>query len=67
MDTAQPSLAKRLQESGVARGGHAYDLANRRRIPNHALAIRIFKATGVKLGPLEQLPDDVVRALAEQG
>jgi hypothetical protein len=65
MDNANPSLAKRLQDSGIARGGYAYDIANGRRIPNHRLALRIYRATGVKLGPLSGLPDEAVQAFAE--
>jgi hypothetical protein len=56
-------LAKRLQDAGVARGGYAYDIANGRRIPNHRLALRIFRATGDKLGPLADVSDDAIAAL----
>lgn len=63
MDTASPSLAKRLQEAGVANGGYAYDIANGRRIPNPALAIRIFKATGERLGPISGLSDADIAVL----
>ena len=62
MDTATPSLAKQLQDAKIANGGYAYDIANGKRIPNHNLALRIFKATGVKLGPIANVSD---AALAE--
>lgn len=63
MDTATPSLAKRLQDAKIANGGYAYDIANGRRVPNHSLAIRIFRATGVKLGPIAALADDDIAVL----
>jgi hypothetical protein len=62
MDTATPSLAKQLQDAKIANGGYAYDIANGKRIPNHSLALRIFKATGAKLGPIANVSD---AALAE--
>ena len=63
MNDATPSLAKRLLDAGVAKGGHAYDLANGRRIPNAPLALRIFRAVGVKLGPVANLSDDEIAVL----
>lgn len=63
MNDATPSLAKRLLDAGVAKGGHAYDLANKRRIPNPALAVRIYRAVGVKLGPIADLSDDEIAVL----
>lgn len=63
MDTATPSLAKQLQDAKIANGGYAYDIANGRRVPNHSLAIRIFRATGAKLGPIENLTDDDIAVL----
>ena len=63
MVDASPSLAKRLLDAGVAKGGHAYDLANGRRIPNPALAVRIFRALGVKLGPVANLSDEEIAVL----
>lgn len=63
MDNADTSFAKMLQDSGVARGGYAYDIANGRRVPNQRLALRIFRATGRKLGPIANLPDETIQVL----
>lgn len=63
MDTTTPSFAKQLQDAGLARGGYAYDIANGKRVPNQKLALRIFRATGAKLGPVAPLTDAEIALL----
>lgn len=65
MDNVDTSFAKQLQDSGVARGGYAYDIANGRRVPNQKLALRIFRATGRKIGPIANLPDETIAVLEQ--
>jgi len=45
---------RRLKRLGIS-APYASQLANRRRAPGLILALRIWRATGVKLGPIEGL------------
>jgi hypothetical protein len=65
MDNPDTSFAKQLQDSGVARGGYAYDIANGRRVPNQRLALRIYRATGRKIGPIADLSDETIAVLEQ--
>lgn len=62
MDSVSPSLAGRLHSLGVA-NGYAYDIANGKRQPSQKLAVRIFRETGLKLGPVAGLSDDEIAVL----
>lgn len=62
METPTPSLAARLHEIGVA-NGYAYDIANGKRAPSQKLAVRIFRSTGLKLGPVADLSDAEIAVL----
>lgn len=54
MQNASPSVALQLVSLGVA-NGYAYDIANGKRQPSQKLAVRIFRETGLKLGPIAAL------------
>lgn len=45
--STENTLARSLTEKVGVKGGHAYDLANGRRTPSLALALRIEKALGI--------------------
>lgn len=57
------ALAKTIRATGI-KSGHAYDIASGRRRPSEKLAVELFRATGLKLGPVEGLPDADIDALA---
>jgi len=44
--------------------GYAHDLATGRRQPSLALALRILKATGDKLGPFKDASPSQIKALS---
>lgn len=54
--------AKRLQELGVSKP-YSHQLASGARTPSPALALRIFDATGWRLGRLKTASDEDIRAL----
>jgi len=58
----QPSVAKQIMEVGVGRS-LAYMLANGSRAPGLGLAVRIYRATGHKLGPLKDATPAQIKAL----
>lgn len=59
METASPSLAVRLVQSGIIAPGSGtfYDIVSGRRKPSAKLAVQIFRETGEKFGPLAGLTD----------
>lgn len=59
-----PSLAQRLMERGVKKS-HAYALASGN--PGVGAAIRAFRRTGIKLGPIEHATDDEIAVLERFG
>jgi hypothetical protein len=63
MDEKTPSLAMRLQSAGVKKS-HAYMIAWGKRAPSLPLAIRIHAAIGEKLGPVANMTDAQIKALA---
>jgi hypothetical protein len=61
MDEAtEPSLALRLMEKGVPKS-HAYALAGGK--PSIPVAVRIWRRTGIKIGPLADASDDEVEVI----
>lgn len=56
-------LARTIRASGI-KSGHAYDIASGRRRPSEKLAVQLFRATGLKLGPVAEMPDSDIEALA---
>lgn len=62
MSASAEPLHKRLRSMGIAEG-YSYDIANGKRQPSQRLAIRIWRELGEKLGPVRNLPDDVIAAL----
>lgn len=59
---ASPDIACRLRELGVNRS-YAWQIANGKREPSQRLAVRIFRATGLKLGPVADLSDEEIAVL----
>lgn len=53
------SLAQRLMAAGVHKS-HAYQLAQK---SSPRVALRIFKRTGIRIGPLEQATDEEIKVL----
>lgn len=62
MSTQEPSVALRLLELGVP-NGYAYDIANGKRKGSLALALRIFRESGLKVGRLTGLNDNEIAVL----
>lgn len=61
MDKAKPlSLAQRLMRAGVAKS-HAYQLATGS--PSVTVAIRTFRRTGIKIGPISEASDAEIAVL----
>jgi hypothetical protein len=61
--TSETAIIERLRGIGISKS-YAHELANRKRKPSDVLAIRIFRETGLKLGPIEHAADDDIDALA---
>ena len=59
---ASPDIALRLREIGVNRS-YAWQIANDKRAPSQKLAVRIFRETGLKLGPVADLSDPEIAVL----
>lgn len=59
----QSAVAKTIRAAGI-KSGHAYDIAGGRRSPSEKLALELYRATGLKLGPLIDLNDNDVDQLA---
>lgn len=59
---ASPDIALKLREIGVNRS-YAWQIANGKRPPSQRLALRIFRETGLKLGPVSALNDDEIAVL----
>lgn len=55
-------LAKRIRQAGVSEG-YSHDLARGNRRPSLSLAIRIFRTTGLKLGPIANAADTDIEVL----
>lgn len=65
MDEAKDrSLAQRLMDRGIPKS-HAYALANG--TPKLAAAIRAYRRTGIKLGPIAEATDDEIVTLEKFG
>lgn len=64
METASPSLVRRLIDANVIAEGSGtyYDIRSGRRKPSAKLAVQIFRETGEKFGPLAGLSDDDISA-----
>lgn len=62
MANPEQSVALRIQSVGVA-NGYSYDIANGKRRPSADLALRIFKGTGLKFGPVANLSDEEIALL----
>lgn len=62
MQSSEHSFALQLQAIGVS-NGYSYDIANGKRPPSQKLAVRIFRETGRKLGPLTSLSDEEIAVL----
>lgn len=58
------AVAEALCSIKVSRS-YASQLSRAKRRPSQKLAIRIFRETGMKLGPIETATDEQIKALAE--
>lgn len=61
MDKPHLEIARKLREAGFT-AGYASDLSREVRIPGLELALRIYDATGVKLGPLKGKDTRLIRS-----
>jgi len=59
-DEERRSLARRLMGAGLAKS-HAYQLASK--VPTVPTAIRIFRRTGIKIGPIADASDEEIATL----
>lgn len=59
---ASPDIALRLREIGVNRS-YAWQIANGKRPPSQRLAVRIFRETGLKLGPVAGLSESEIAVI----
>lgn len=59
---ASPDIALLLREIGVNRS-YAWQIANDKRQPSQKLAVRIFRETGLKLGPVTDLSEADIAVL----
>lgn len=59
---SEPSLNSKLVELGVSKS-YASQISRGKRPPSVALAIRIFREIGVKLGPIANASKDEIEAL----
>lgn len=57
------AVAEALCSINVSRS-YASQLSNGQRKPSQKLAIRIFRETGMKLGPIQDATDDQIETLA---
>lgn len=64
--TPESLLAKKIREAGVSEG-YSHDLARGKRRPSKPLAIKIYRTTGLKLGPISGLPDTDIDVLERVG
>ena len=63
MQTASPiEIAERLRAAGVS-ASYASQLSRSVRKPSQRLAVRIYRETGVKLGPIASATDEEIAAL----
>lgn len=61
-DPLPTALAERLRSIGIS-GSYASQLVNKRRVPSMALALRIYREAGVKMGPLANASASEIKAL----
>lgn len=62
MDDAAPTLAEKLRSIGIS-ASYASQIMTGFRSPSLALALRIHREIGVKLGPISGASDDEIKAL----
>lgn len=62
MDEATPSLAEKLRSIGIS-ASYASQIMTGFRPPSLALALRIHREIGEKLGPIAGATDDEIKAL----
>jgi plasmid maintenance system antidote protein VapI len=60
-----PITPTELQAQAGISKGYASNLLSGKKKPSPKMAVRIFRATGVKLGLIANLPDAVVAEMAE--
>lgn len=58
----RPALAERLRSIGISES-YASQLVNRRRAPSLALALRIHRELGEKMGPISEATPAEIKAL----
>jgi hypothetical protein len=64
--TPESLLAKKIREAGVSEG-YSHDLARGNRRPSRPLAIKIYRKTGIKLGPIAGVADADIEVLERVG
>lgn len=62
-DAVSLALAKRLREEVGISESYAFHLAHGQRDPSDALAIKIYRLIGVKLGSIENATDEEIDML----
>lgn len=61
----EPLTRAKLREVAGISASYAFMIMNGDRTPGESLAIKIFRKTGHKLGPIEKLSDDQIDALEQ--
>lgn len=61
-DLSPTALAERLRSIGIS-DSYVSQLVNKRRAPSMALALRIYREVGVKMGPLVNASPSEIKAL----
>lgn len=57
-------VAAKLRALGIS-GGHASEIARRKRPPGERTALKIWRETGMKFGKLANLEDDEIEVFAK--